>query len=89
MKQKSSFWRGYTEDWKPTLIIALPIFCFALWYATRRGYTNLFLYVVVIALASWHVAGMAVLTYRKFMAYRRQKEEAMMPRNIARPESRQ
>lgn len=87
-KSRRSFWSAMFEDWKPILLIALPIFAFALWYATRHGYTDLFLYIVVIALASWHVAAMAVLAWRKLMAYRKQNEESHLPQNLSRLESR-
>jgi hypothetical protein len=87
MKPKRSYWKIMAAEWKPTLVMALPIFAFAMWYAMARNYTDLFMYAVVLGLASWHVAGSGVLAWRKIMAWRKQNEETHLPENLSRPES--
>jgi hypothetical protein len=61
-------------DWKPALLLALPMFIAAMWFAISRNYEDIGLFAVAMALGTLHVAEMAVLTVRKFREWRRSKQ---------------
>jgi multisubunit Na+/H+ antiporter MnhG subunit len=61
----SNFWRQLIVDWKPTLLLALPVFIVAIWFGILRGFKDLGLFAVVMALASIHLAEMCLVTFRR------------------------
>jgi hypothetical protein len=65
-----SIWKMLTIDWKPVLIIWLPIFAAAMWYGIAHHYDDMVLYTIAMALAAWAVAGRAVFLYRKLQECR-------------------
>ncbi|PWU09423.1 MAG: hypothetical protein C5B50_27510 [Verrucomicrobia bacterium] len=75
-KARPSRWRLITADWKPTLLIALPIFAAAMWFGISRRYSDLGLYAILVAAAAWHIADMAVLCYRKIGKLRNRPKDS-------------
>lgn len=57
-------------DWKLAVLLALPMFAVAMWFGVSRGYQDLGLFAVAMALGTLHVAEMAVLTFRRFREWR-------------------
>jgi hypothetical protein len=64
------FWKHMAADWKPAVLVALPMFAVAMWFGVSRGYQDLGLYSLAMALGTLHVAEMAVLTARRFREWR-------------------
>lgn len=60
----------FLADWKPTILIALPVFTVTMWYGVSRNFPDMGLFTFAMALASWHLAGTAVLAYRKIAEWR-------------------
>jgi len=79
MKAKRDAWKRATADWKPALVITMPIFVLAMWFGIHQGYSDLGLFAVAVALGAFHVAGMTVNLIRKMREHRRRNEEALMP----------
>lgn len=73
MKSQHPILRMFTADWKPVVILALPIFTAAMWYGLAHQYEDMGLYAVAMALASWGVAGRSVFAVRKWQEWRRMK----------------
>ena len=57
-------------DWKLAVLFALPMFAAAMWFGVSRGYQDLGLFAVAMALGTLHVAEMAVLGFRRFREWR-------------------
>ena len=51
-------------DSAPAMFIALPMFAVAVWLGMQRGHRDIGLYTAVMALATFHVAHMAIWTIR-------------------------
>ena len=73
MKSNRSRWKLVIADWKPALVISLPLFIVAMWFGIHRGYSDIGLYAIAMALSIWHVAEMAVIAYHKLVEYRRRR----------------
>jgi len=58
-------------DWRLAIPLALPMFAVAMWFGISRGYQDIGLYAIAMALGTLHVAEMAVLSVRKFREWRR------------------
>ena len=78
-KMKTGFFRHFTRDWKPTLMLWLPIFLFLMWYAMSLHLQDLWLLSVVLALGSWEISSNAVLVVRKWKEWRRSKQPEPAP----------
>jgi len=74
-RRKHTKWKRIIPDWQPALVISLPFFILAMWFGIHRGYSDIGLYAIAMALGIWHVAEMAVMTYRKFAEYRRRRHD--------------
>jgi uncharacterized membrane protein YfcA len=59
------FWKHMAADWKPAVLVALPMFAVAIWGGISRGYEDMGLFAVAMALGTLHVAEMAVLSFRR------------------------
>lgn len=70
MKSRHHFWKQLTADWKVAVLLALPMFAAAMWFGVSRGYADLGLYSIVMALGTLHVAEMAIITARRFREWR-------------------
>jgi hypothetical protein len=70
MKSHQHFWKHLAADWKPALLIALPMFAAAMWFGISRGYQDLGLFAVAMALGTLHIAEMAIITFRRFREWR-------------------
>lgn len=73
MKSHSHFWRRMAADWKPAVLLALPMFAVAMWFGISRGYEDLGLFAVAMALGTLHLAEMAILCVRKFHEWRKRR----------------
>jgi len=73
MQSNRSRWKLVIADWKPALVISLPLFIVAMWFGIHQGYSDIGLYAIAMALGTWHVAEMAVIAYHKFVEYRRRR----------------
>jgi hypothetical protein len=62
-----------TADWKPVLLVALPMFAVAIWAGVSRGYQDMGLLAVAMAAGTVHVAEMGILSFRKFREWRAKK----------------
>ena len=65
----SQRWKRITKDWKPILLISVLLFLPLMWLGTR-GYSDLWLFAIAMALGSWHVSEFAVLGYRRLRCAR-------------------
>ena len=63
-------------DWKRALLLALPLFIVAMWYGISQRFEDIGLFAVAMAVATFHVAEMALLTYRRFREWREQVRNA-------------
>lgn len=70
IKSQPNFWKRMAADWKPALLTALPMFALAMWFGISRGYQDIVLYAIAMALGTLHVAEMGVLAFRKFREWR-------------------
>ncbi len=70
MKSAPNIWKRLIADWKPTLLLALPMFALAMWFGISRGYQDIGLFAIAMALGTLHIADMAVLGFRKFREWR-------------------
>lgn len=75
MKSQHPILKWFTSDWKIVLLLALPVFALAMWCGISRGYEDIGLYAVAMALASWGIGGWAVLTVRKWQEWRMKSRE--------------
>jgi hypothetical protein len=66
MKTSPFNWKRMTADWKPTLLVWLPIFAGLMCFGIARSYQYIVLYAIFVALATWHLCELAVSTFRKF-----------------------
>ena len=71
MKSHQHFWKQLAADWKPALLLALPMFAVAMWFGISRGFPDIGWFAVVMGLGTLHVAEMAVITFRRFREWRR------------------
>lgn len=58
-------WKGATADWKPALLLSLPIFAAAMWFGVARDYNDIGLFAVAMALGAWSISDAAVLLFRR------------------------
>ena len=70
MKSHRNFWKHMAADWKPALLLALPMFAAAMWFGISRGYEDIGLFAVAMALGTLHVAEMSVLSIRRLREWR-------------------
>lgn len=70
MKSHQNFWQRMAADWKPTVLLALPMFVAAMWFGIAHKYQDIGLFAAVMALGTLHVAEMAVLAFRKYREWR-------------------
>jgi hypothetical protein len=70
VKSQRHFWQHMIADWKLALFLALPMFAVAMWYGISRGYEDIGLFAVAMALGTLHVAEMAVLGFRRLRELR-------------------
>lgn len=66
----AAFSKSLTADWKLASILALPMFAVAMWFGLSRGYEDIGLYALVMAVGTLHVAEMGVLSFRKLREWR-------------------
>ena len=70
MKSHQNFWQRMAADWKPTVLLALPMFVAAMWFGIAHKYQDIGLFAVAMALGTLHVAEMAVLAFRRYREWR-------------------
>jgi hypothetical protein len=63
-------WKRITADWKLILFISILLFVPLMWLGISRGYSDLWLYAIAMALGSWHVSEFAVVGYRRLRGAR-------------------
>ena len=85
MESKRHPWKLFIGNWRPTLAIALPIFILAVGFGIWKGFPDLILYAIAMALGAWHIATFAVIFFEKLRLHQRQNEEALMPKTSSQP----
>lgn len=70
MKPRQHVWKQMADDWKSVLLLAMPMFLVAMWFGIERGYQDLGLFAVAMALGTLHVAEMGILSLRRFREWR-------------------
>ncbi len=78
--------RKLIGNWRPTLAIAFPIFALAVGFGIWKGFPDLVLYAVAMALGAWHIATFVVVFFEKLRLHQRQNEEALMPKSSSQAE---
>ncbi len=63
-------WRAALGDWKTALVIALPIFAVAMCFGVSRGYDQIGLFAVAVAIGAWSVGDTAAGLFRKWREHR-------------------
>jgi hypothetical protein len=71
MKSQQNFWKSLAADWKLAALVAFPMFGVAMWFGISRGYEDIGLYAIVMALGTLHVGEMVIVTVRRFREWRR------------------
>ena len=72
-RPKVSIWKRLVPDFKTIFILWLPLFAITVAYGYYRGYPDMGLFALAMAVAVWSVCDTAVLTYRRFQEWRNQR----------------
>ena len=71
--RKVPVWKQLVPDFKLIFRLWLPLFVVAVWFGIHRGYPDIGLFAVAMAVGVWSVCDAAVLTYRRILKYRYQR----------------
>jgi hypothetical protein len=70
MKTLHNISRAMTADWKTAILISLPIFVVAMWFGISRGYDQIGLFAVAMALSAWSIGDMAASLVKRLREHR-------------------
>lgn len=81
-RRRVSIWKLLVPDFKLIFSLWLPLFAVAVWYGFYRGYLDMGLFALAMAVSVWSVCDAAVLTCRRIQDWHNQRrlaESALPP----------
>jgi hypothetical protein len=70
MKSQQLIWKRVTADWNLAFLLALPMFAVTMWFGISRGYQDIGLFALLMALYTFHVAELTILAFRRIRELR-------------------